>query len=135
MSVTSVQGVTPLDALRAALEDAASDLRGDRTPSRTRPSLERPPKPDFGDYSSNAAMLLAPALGEKPRDVAARLGEAVSSRLGGQVAKVDVAGPGFLNIFLADAWYADALAGVLAAGDGYGGGGVEVAERVNVEFV
>src|SRR4051794_41242783 len=72
-------------------------------------------------------MLLAPVLGEKPRDVAARLGEAVSSRLGDQVVKVDIAGPGFLNLFLSDAWYADALAGVLAAGDGYGGGGAGAA--------
>jgi arginyl-tRNA synthetase len=127
--------MTPLDALRSALEDAAADLRGDRSPPRARPSLERPPKPDFGDYSSNAAMLLAPVLGEKPRDVAARLGEAVTLRLGDHVAKVDIAGPGFLNLFLADGWYAAALAGVLAAGDGYGGGGAAVAERVNVEFV
>jgi arginyl-tRNA synthetase len=127
--------VTPLDTLRSALEDAAADLRGDREPPRSRPSLERPPKPDFGDYSSNAAMLLAPVLGEKPRDVAARLGEAVSSRLGDQVVKVDIAGPGFLNLFLADAWYADALAGVLGAGDAYGGGGAPLPERVNVEFV
>jgi arginyl-tRNA synthetase len=127
--------VTPLDQLRTALEDAAADMRGDREPPRSRPSLERPPKPDFGDYSSNAAMLLAPVLGEKPRDVAARLGEAVSSRLGDQVVKVDIAGPGFLNLFLADDWYAGALAGVLAAGDAYGGGGVETAENVNVEFV
>jgi arginyl-tRNA synthetase len=128
--------MTPLDALRAALEAAASDLRGDKAAPRTPPSLERPPKPDFGDYSSNAAMLLAPVLGEKPRDVAARLGEAISARLGDQVAKVDIAGPGFLNLFLSDAWYADALSGVLAAGDGYGGGGAAAAaEKVNVEFV
>ena len=59
-----------------------------------------------------------PLLGEKPRDVAERLGEAVAgaARPTGS-RKVDVAGPGFLNLFLADAWYADALGGVLDAGD------------------
>ncbi len=125
-----------LETLRAALEDAAADLRGSAAPPRARPSLERPPKADFGDYSTNAAMLLAPLLGEKPRDVAARLGDAVSTRLGDQLARVDVAGPGFLNLFLSDAWYADALEGVLGAGDGFGGGGASaVREHVNVEFV
>ncbi|MGI8622755.1 MAG: arginine--tRNA ligase, partial [Solirubrobacteraceae bacterium] len=88
-----------------------------------------------GDYSSNAAMLLAPLLGEPQRAVAERLGEAVSRRLEGRITRVDVAGPGFLNLFLSDAWYADALAGVLDAGATYGGGGAAVSERVNVEFV
>jgi arginyl-tRNA synthetase len=125
----------PLDQLRAALEDAAADLRGSSPPPRARPSLERPPNPGFGDYSSNAAMLLAPVLGEPPRAVAERLGEAVQGRLADRVARVDVAGPGFLNLFLADAWYADALAGILAAGEDYGGGRAERPERVNVEFV
>ncbi|MEA2171988.1 MAG: arginyl-tRNA synthetase [Solirubrobacteraceae bacterium] len=122
-----------LNELRDALEDAAAELRGDKAPPRNRPTLERPPKADFGDYSSNAAMLLAPVLGEKPRDVAVRLGEAVSGRLADKVARVDVAGPGFLNLFLTDVWYADALAATLA--DGFGGGGASMRERVNVEFV
>ncbi len=124
--------MAPLDELRAALEAAAADLGAS---SRSRPTLERPKKVDFGDYSSNAAMLFAPALGEPPRAVAERLGEAVANRLSDRLIKVDVAGPGFLNLFLADAWYADALAGILDAGAAYGGGEVEVAERVNVEFV
>ncbi len=124
-----------LDTLRATLEDAVADLRGSAPPPRARPSLERPPKPDFGDYSTNAAMLLAPLLGEKPRDVAARLGDAVSARLGDQLTRVDVAGPGFLNLFLADGWYAEALGGVLDAGAAYGGAGAPARERINVEFV
>ena len=52
---------------------AARALR-DGEPSGPEPSLDRPPKPELGDYSSNAAMLLAAPLGENPRDVAARLG-------------------------------------------------------------
>jgi len=127
--------MTALDQLRTALEDAAADLRGSTPPPRARPSLERPPKADFGDYSSNAAMLLAPLLGEPPRTVAERLGEAVAGRLEGRIARVDVAGPGFLNLFLSDAWYADALAGVLDAGEAYGGGGASRPERIDVEFV
>ena len=104
--------------------DAAAELRGDGAASTCR-ALERPPKPDFGDYSTNAAMLLAPALGEPPRAIAERLGETLGDRLGGAVERVEVAGPGFLNLFMADAWYVEALAAALAAGDRYGAGAPE----------
>jgi arginyl-tRNA synthetase len=124
--------VTPLDDLKAAVLDAAGELRngggaGDRM------SLERPKKAGFGDYSTNAAMLLAPALGEPPRAVAERLGSALRERLGVAVDHVEVAGPGFLNLFLTDAWYLAAVDAVLAAGDGFGAG--TQSERIQIEFV
>ncbi len=127
--------MTPLEQLRSAVQDAATDLRGDAPSPRAQPSLERPRKAGFGDFSSNAAMLLAPVMGEPPRAVAERLRDAVAARLGDQVEKVDVAGPGFLNLFLADAWYGSALEGILAVGDAYGAGGAGRRERINVEFV
>ena len=43
------------------------------------PRLDRPPKPEFGDFSSNAAMLIAPIVGEQPREVAEQLGERCAS--------------------------------------------------------
>ena len=66
--------MTPLDELRAAVEAAAGDLRDGGAAGGARPTLERPRKAGFGDYSTNAAMLLAPALGEPPRAIAERLG-------------------------------------------------------------
>ena len=123
----------PVGQLHSAVQAAATELRGDGLVDL--PPLERPPKADFGDYSTNAAMLLAPALGEPPRAIAERLGEALGTRLGAAVERVEVAGPGFLNLFMADAWYVEALSGALAAGDGYGAGAPERAERVLVEFV
>jgi arginyl-tRNA synthetase len=48
---------------------------------------------------------------------------------------VEIAGPGFLNLFMADAWYVAAVAGLVAGGEGYGEGDPAVRERVNVEFV
>jgi len=123
----------PVGQLHAAIRDAATELRGDGLVDV--PRLERPPKPDFGDYSTNAAMLLAPELGEPPRAIAERLGETLGQRLGASVERVEVAGPGFLNLFMADAWYADALAGALDAGDRYGAGAPKRPERVLVEFV
>jgi arginyl-tRNA synthetase len=128
---------TPVGELRAAVERAAASLRdGQRNGAGgPAPTLERPKKAEFGDYSTNAAMLLAPVLGEPPRDIAARLGEALGSELGPLLDRVEVAGPGFLNLFLADAWYREALGHVIAAGDEFGGGGAPAPERINVEFV
>ncbi|MGZ8648349.1 MAG: arginine--tRNA ligase [Solirubrobacteraceae bacterium] len=123
---------TPIDDLRAAVADAAAELRNGAPAEFT---LERPRKAGFGDFSTNAAMLLAPALKAPPREIAERLGEALASRLGERVERVEVAGPGFLNLFLADAWYTDAAAHVLAAGDAWGSEVAEPAERVLIEFV
>jgi arginyl-tRNA synthetase len=127
--------MTPLEQLRSAVEQAAADLRDGAAPSGARPTLERPPRADFGDYSTNAAMLLAPAMGAPPRAIAERLGEGLRERLGDGLDRVEVAGPGFLNVFLADAWHVAAVAQLLAAGDAWGGDGAHVAERINVEFV
>jgi arginyl-tRNA synthetase len=97
--------------------------------------LERPPQAEFGDYATNAALLLAPSLGIPPREAAGRLGAELERRLGDRLERFEVAGPGFLNLFLADAWLEDALAGVLAAGEAFGADGAPRAERILVEFV
>jgi arginyl-tRNA synthetase len=127
--------VTPLDDLRAAVEAAAADLRDGAAPPRTKATFERPKQAGFGDYSTNAAMLLAPALGAPPREIAERLGERVRERLGDAVDRVEVAGPGFLNVFLADSWYVEAVGEVLAAGSDWGTTTPDRPEKVNVEYV
>jgi arginyl-tRNA synthetase len=127
--------LTPLEDLRASVEAAAAELRNGKPAPRLRPTLERPPRADFGDYSTNAAMLLAPALGAPPRQIAEQLAAALAGRLGSRVERVEVAGPGFLNVFLAEEWFSAALADVLAAGEGYGAGTPERRERILVEFV
>ena len=121
----------PVAQLSSAVEETASGLAGNGSLATAR--LDRPKKADFGDYSSNAAMLLAPTLGEQPREVAERLGDALGERLGDAVERVEVAGPGFLNLFMADRWYLDALAEMRAAGEAFGRG--DAGEHVNVEFV
>ena len=122
---------TPIDDLRTAVEAAAAELGNGATAT---PTLERPKKAGFGDYSTNAAMLLAPKLGAPPREIAERLGEALSERLGERVEKVEVAGPGFVNVYLSDAWYTAAAAHLLDAGD-WGAGTAAERERIVVEFV
>jgi arginyl-tRNA synthetase len=127
--------VTPIEDLRSAVEAVAAELRnGGPAPSSTL-TLERPRKAGFGDFSTNAAMLLAPALKAPPREIAEKLGAALQERLGSQVERIEVAGPGFLNIFLADDWYTGAVVHVLAAGEDFGGGTAAEPEKVLIEFV
>ena len=98
-----------------------------------RARLERPPKPDFGDYSTNAAMLRAPLEGKSPRDVAAVLAEELKEQLAGDVERIEVAGPGFLNLFMSEAWYRRMVATALEQGEEFGRG--RHGGRALVEFV
>ena len=121
----------PVASLTTAVEETAAEVAGNGR--RAGLKLDRPPRADFGDYSTNAAMLLAPSLGEPPRTVAERLGDMLGDRLGDNVERVEIAGPGFLNLFMADSWYLDTLATLVEAGDRYGAG--TGGEHVNLEFV
>jgi arginyl-tRNA synthetase len=123
----------PVSQLHGAVTETAATLAGNGRVAE--PKLDRPPRPDFGDYSTNAAMLLAPTLGEPPRVIAERLGDALGERLGESVEKVEIAGPGFLNLFMADAWYLASLAGMREASERFGAGWASPAERIDVEFV
>ena len=124
----------PLETLRGTIRSAADSLR-DGSSESIAPTLERPPKRELGDYSTNAAMLLAPARGEPPREIAERLREDLGTRLAGTVDRIEVAGPGFVNVFLADRWYRESVVSLLGAGADFGGGTVEPPERVLIEFV
>jgi arginyl-tRNA synthetase len=127
---------TPLDGLREAVLAAAVGLAGGedgRQPDGV--TLERPPKAKFGDYSTNAALLLAPRLGVPPREAAERLGAELQTLVGEDLERFEVAGPGFVNLFLTDRWLRRALAAILRAGESYGVGGAQRGERVLVEFV
>jgi len=123
----------PVAALHAAVEEAAGTVSDGVL--KARPTLERPKQSGFGDYSTNVAMLLAPAAGAPPREVAERVGVQLRARLGDRLSDVQVAGPGFLNLVLADRWYGSALRHVLDAGDGFGGSREASGVRAQVEFV
>jgi arginyl-tRNA synthetase len=96
-------------------------------------ALERPSDPAHGDYATNAALRLAKERRRPPRDLAEEL--AAAARTLPEVASAEVAGPGFVNLRLADAWFADALGEVVAAGGRYGAGEPERPLRVQVEMV
>jgi arginyl-tRNA synthetase len=127
---------TPLDGLREAVLASAAEIAGPGgLPGSGAITLERPPRVDFGDYSTNAALLLAQAVGGPPREVAQRLGAELQRRLGDDLERFEVAGPGFVNLFLGDGWHRRSLVAVLEAGESFGGGGAERRERMLVEFV
>ena len=125
----------PLSELAAAVEGAAAAVRGSARAPMAAPTLDRPRHKGQGDYSTNAAMLLAPVLGSPPREIAERLGSELTSMLGQELERVEVAGPGFLNLVLSDAWHFRALRSVLDAGERFGAGGADPVERISVEFV
>ena len=86
-----------------------------------------------GDIASNAAMVLAKAAKMKPRDIA----ELLAVRLQGSdgVAKVEVAGPGFLNLTFTPAFWQQAIKSIRAAGDDYGKTDIGRRHKINVEYV
>jgi arginyl-tRNA synthetase len=132
----------PLAELLGAVRSAVAVVRGQAGgsgsgsgTSSAQPRLERPKREGQGDYSTNAAMLLAPVLGEPPRAIAERIGAALAELLGDRLEGVEVAGPGFLNLSMSDLWFRDVLADVLAAGGRFGAGGAQAPERILIEFV
>ena len=118
------------EAIRVALAQAASRLGA--------PSvdvvIERPRDPTHGDLATNLALTLAKTLGEKPRAVAERL-VANLELPSGLVQKIEIAGPGFINFFLAGELVVGVLPAIIAAGKDYGRSAVGEKRKVNVEFV
>jgi arginyl-tRNA synthetase len=96
----------------------------------TEVELERPKDPTHGDFATNVAMRAAKQVGRPPRELAQELADKVVEL--DEITSAEVAGPGFLNIRVADPFFLDALAEI---GEGYGGGWAESPERVQVEMV
>jgi arginyl-tRNA synthetase len=113
----------PVRTLAAALSDVAgAELE-----------LERPSEAEHGDYATNVALRLAGARRKPPREIAAEIAEAAAGL--DAVERAEVAGPGFVNLFLRDEWFESALGEILADGDAYGTGTADPPERVQVEMV
>jgi arginyl-tRNA synthetase len=124
-------------ALRELLLQAIQSLQNDSTlPADLEvPSfvIERTRNRDHGDFASNAAMLLAKPARAKPRELAEKLVAALPANQ--QVAKVEIAGPGFINFFLAPAAYHAELRRILDEGEAYGRNQSGKGITAGVEFV
>jgi arginyl-tRNA synthetase len=128
--------VTP-EALSAALVAILRQLQDDRILAAgelpTEVVVERPRNREHGDWATNLALQFAASFGLKPRDLAEHVAKALQTTAG--VSKVDVAGPGFINITL-DAGLAGEIAQqIVDAGESYGRSDALSGEKLNLEFV
>lgn len=115
-------------AIRSTAED-----EGLVVPDGMEVIIERPRRENQGDYATNVAMLLSRHWGMKPRDVAAKIVSHIDK--GDYVDKVEIAGPGFINFFLSDAWMANLIKEILRKGSDYGKADVGKGKKAQVEFV
>ncbi len=129
MSVTPAElSEAVLAAVRAAVD--SGDLSAP-VPESVR--IERPKVKEHGDYATSIALQLAKPAGRPPREVAEAIARQLSQAAG--VAKVDVAGPGFLNITLDSAAQGELARTVVTAGENYGRATTMAGHRFNLEFV
>ena len=113
------------------LAQAAASLSADISPESI--ILERPKSAEHGDFSSNLAMQLAKPLRQNPRAIAEQLIAALPKSE--YIAKVEIAGAGFINFFLNAASQQTIIGDILNAGDAFGRNNIGKAEKVQVEFV
>ncbi len=99
----------------------------------SRIAVEPPRDASHGDLATNAAMVLAKPAGQNPRALAETIAAAL--RADGDVVRVEVAGPGFVNLKLSDAYWQAHLASILAAGGDYGRATIGAGKKTNVEYV
>ncbi len=95
--------------------------------------VERPRNKEHGDYATNVALQLAKKAGMPPREFAQALADALGATDG--IEKVDIAGPGFLNITVSAGAQGQVAADVVAAGASYGRSETLTGTRINVEFI
>ncbi|MEP7001138.1 MAG: arginine--tRNA ligase [bacterium] len=119
------------DALRREITRAAISLGA---PDDIVPLLERPRDPAFGDWATNVAMVLAKQLGQKPRDLAQKLIDAIDRAAAG-LASAEIAGPGFINFRLDASTVANGITALIAANATYGRSIAGREKPVVVEFV
>jgi arginyl-tRNA synthetase len=123
-----------VDRIRDAVIGAYRSLHG--APPQADVQVRATDRPDFGDYATNVALLEAKAVGVAPRQLAEGLTRALREKLSPEdVPRIDVAGPGFINVFTSSHLIQDVLAQILADGDAYGRWSIGGASKTQLEFV
>jgi arginyl-tRNA synthetase len=122
-----------LDQVKALIEGEFAAGRIPAGLDLARVAVETPREAAHGHLSTNAAMVLAQAAKMKPRDLAAIIAEGIGKFA--HVTKVEIAGPGFINWWVADSFWRTRLVDVLREGTAYGDSELGRGARVNVEYV
>ncbi|MES2218208.1 MAG: arginine--tRNA ligase [Pseudomonadota bacterium] len=117
------------------IQSALTKLRSEDKLSASVPAFQIDAAKDkqHGDFASNIALLLAKSMQAKPRDVAAMIVAALPASP--NVTKVEIAGPGFINFFLAESAFHQIVPDILTAGEKFGRSNLGQGKRVLVEFV
>jgi arginyl-tRNA synthetase len=82
--------------------------------------IEHPEKVDFGDFSTNIALVLSKQVGKNPRELASTISEELQKNLPSSISKIETAGPGFINFYLSKEFFALELKNILEKGEEYG---------------
>ena len=120
--------------IRSSMEKAMAEgkLPQAELPNYT---VEIPGDTSHGDFATNAAMVSARTFRNAPAKIAAILLENMDFSSASYVEKAEIAGPGFINFFVKDAWFAATVSGILEAGKDYGRSDYGKGEKVMIEFV
>lgn len=110
-------------------------LPGSPMGNETEFEVSVPKKKEFGDFSTNAALVIGSTKGENPREIAQKIVEAIEQRQHGFIERLEIAGPGFINFFVNETLFESQLREILRLGDKYGTSRKGSGQKVIVEFV
>lgn len=96
--------------------------------------VEVPKKREQGDFSTNIAMQLTKVLKDNPRNIAEKIVEVLSKNTN-KIKTIEIAGPGFINIYLNDEYVFSGISNVIKQGENYGSSSIGKKEKVDIEFV
>lgn len=97
-------------------------------------SLEYPQSTAHGDFATNAALLCAKELGQSPKEVAEKISEYIQNKKEPYIQKIEIAGPGFINFFLNDEYFLNALKEALLQKEKYGENKTLSGKKVIIEY-
>lgn len=96
--------------------------------------VEVPKKREQGDFSTNIAMQLTKVLKENPRNIAEKIVKVLSKNTN-EIKTIEIAGPGFINIYLNDEYVFSGISNVIKQGENYGSSSIGKKEKIDIEFV